>query len=113
MLEKRSYFIASVCFEAKKLIAFFYQETRTIFPVCRKNGTLSRNIPFDLIDDKEEASNTKVIVVCPVCFQLFDMKEKYEIHKEAFHSDDDGKVRSCNYFMLKGRCYKFGCPYIP
>ena len=74
------------------MIIVYVQETRTIFPVCRKNGVLSRNIPLDLIDDKKEASNMKVIVICPVCFQLFDMKEKYDIHKEAFHSDQDGKV---------------------
>jgi len=81
------------------------KETRTIFPVCRKNGVLSRNIPLDLIDDKKEASNMKVIVICPVCFQLFDMKEKYDIHKEAFHSDQDGKVVKWNQMILGNNLY--------
>jgi len=83
------------------------RETRTTYPICKKNGVLSRKLAFDLIDDKDIAAQVKVISICPCCFQLFDDKEKMNEHRIAFH-DDDGKTSREWNSMIEGKT-KFNC----
>ena len=59
------------------------------YAVCRKDkGVLSRNLAFSLFDNEAFAANVKIITVCPICFKVFDDRDKMKDHKIAFHNAD-------------------------
>jgi len=64
-----------------------YRETRVTYPVIRKNGVLSKKLPFDLFDSADVARKVKLICICPFCFKVFHDKDQLTDHRTIHHDD--------------------------